>query len=48
MGSISPLGSDMDTIWNGYLSNQHFLVSKKFSKFDAWVSSFSEEQVKKI
>ncbi|WP_010135651.1 beta-ketoacyl synthase N-terminal-like domain-containing protein [Ochrovirga pacifica] len=37
--SISPLGTNPETIWENYLSSKHFLTYKEFKKVAGWIGA---------
>ncbi len=48
ISSISALGKTQSEIWKYYQSDKHFIASKKFDAFSAWVAEISDESKKEI
>jgi 3-oxoacyl-(acyl-carrier-protein) synthase len=48
MASLSAIGSESNQIWENYLNDKHFITSKDFNSFSAFVAQLSEDDKKEI
>ena len=48
MGSISPLGSDLETIWNAYLSGQTCIQTREFEGVETIIGALNDAQEKEL
>ena len=48
MGSISPLGSDLETIWNAYLSDQTCIQTREFEGVETIIGALNDAQEKEL
>jgi hypothetical protein len=46
MASLSAIGSEKNQIWENYLNDKHFITSKGFDGFSAFVSQLSDDDKK--